>query len=135
MSQRMHGPEPLDDLDRLFARLQPLDPPRDLVARAMAEAKAREARRRLWLTIPGYVALLLAILAISYAFGRALATTGAGDLVSLAVLDPETFASAPGDFVLALVDSISWGLVAALFVVFVALGWCARSVAAAGAAR
>jgi len=133
MSQGAHGPEPLDDLDRLFARLQPLNPPRDLVARAMAEAKARDARRRLWITIPGYLVLLAAILAISYAFGRALATTGAGDLVSLAMLDPDTFASAPADFALALIDTISWGLVAALLVVFVALGWCARSVA--GVAR
>src|SRR5690242_2065337 len=113
MSQGTCGPEPVDDLDRLFARMHPVNPPRDLVARAMAEAKAREARRRLWITIPGYLALLVAVLAISYAFGRALATTGAGDLVSLAVLDPGTFASAPADYALALVDTISWGLVAA----------------------
>lgn len=131
MSQGWGSPEPLDDLDRLFARLQAVNPPPDLVARAMAEATVREARRRLWITIPGYVLLLVAVLAISYAFGRALATTGAGDLVSLAVLDPGAFASAPADYALALADTISWGLVAALLVVFVALGWCARSVASA----
>ncbi len=123
-----------DDIDRLFARLQPLTPPSNMVETALKEAQERQVRRRLWLVLPGYIGLLLAVVALSFALGRTLATTGAGDLVSLAMTDPTTFASAPIDFVLAIAESVSWGLMAALLLVIVALGWCTRSVAAAGGA-
>ena len=124
--------DPQDDVDRLFARMRPLTPPPNIIGTAIAEAEARHALRVLRLAIPGYAVVLIAIGVISFAFGRALAASGVGDVVALALLDPTTITDAPLDFTLAVAENVSWGLLTALAVACVVLGWCSRFVSAAG---
>jgi hypothetical protein len=123
----------LDDVDRLFARLEPIAPPDALVARAIAESEARQARRRLWLAIPCYCGALLVIAVVSFLLGRALVFAGAGDLLSMAVEDPATVTDAPLDYAQALAEAFSWGHLAVLVLACGALAWFARLVAGARA--
>jgi hypothetical protein len=122
-----------DDVDRLFAQLEPVTPPDALVARAIAEMEARKARRALVFAVPFYCGVLLVIAVVSFMFGRALVFAGTGDLLSMALQDPATVTDAPVDYVEAVAEALSWGHLIVLTLACGTLAWCARLVAGASA--
>lgn len=118
-----------DDVDRFFAALESLPAPANLLERALTEAAAREERRRLRIlcfAIPGYAAILLALMLLSFALGRTIASYGAGAILALVVADPRAVLIAPDDLVLAVVENLPFGLVAALAVTTIVLAWCVQ---------
>ena len=119
-----------DDVDRLFARLTAPAAPACIIEQAMAQAAAREVHRRIAIAVSGYAALLAAITALAFAFGRDLTTGGAGRIVTLALLEPAAVIGAPKDFFWAILERLPWPWLAALLVAFAILAWSVRSVAA-----
>jgi uncharacterized membrane protein YphA (DoxX/SURF4 family) len=68
--------EPMDDLDLLYARLEPVAVPPDFVARVMARVRQREARAMRWRRVAWLTADLVAALVLTWAgfsVGRVLA--------------------------------------------------------------
>lgn len=147
---------PPDDVDRLFARLQPTAAPADLVPRILARtvgtASAAAARERvriaLWVL---YGATLSLVLLGAVLFGQALHATGTLDYLTFAIQDSDLARQSPGLFWGAFTEHMPWlhlalllGALAAWLVTTVALlrrrgtphppaGYRPR--AAAGAAR
>ena len=110
-----HRPEELDDVDRLFARLERAAVPDDLTARVLASTVARTGATRAALAWPWIVAGLaaLAMLTIAgYQLGASLAASDGLDLVAAVFEDISLLATAPGDVLAALGEVIPWGLVA-----------------------
>src|SRR5436190_18281081 len=108
--------EPLDDVERLLARLEPIGPPPDRAARVLART-SRRARIR-WgvsvvlATLAGVGAAALAAVS-GYLTGQELVQSGAYALVQLALEDWEFVTSAPQDYFLALAEAVPWlGLLA-----------------------
>ncbi len=110
------GREPEDDLDRLFGRLEPVEPPPDLVARVLAGTTARAPGRRelVWGLLD--LAALLALAVLSVSLGTALAESGGIELARAGLANFELLADAPGDFLLALAETLPWLQVAAVAV-------------------
>jgi hypothetical protein len=103
-------PSDVDDVDRLFARLQPAAPPADLHHRVLAGAQTR-ARRRHFL---GYFLLTVSVLlaaSISFSIGHELQASGALALVDvfadLGLLDDE-----PVDLLFVALEVTPWPLAA-----------------------
>src|SRR5581483_4149730 len=118
------GAEPLDDIERLLARLEPVAPPPDLAARVLART-SRRARLRwgVWVTLAALAGLGAGILAAvcGYLTGQELVQSGAYPLIQLALEDRELVAAAPQDYLLALAETVPWlGLVATLACVLAA---------------
>ncbi|GEM_PF-5578109 len=116
-----------DAIDRLFALLDPIPLPSDLLDRALAEAVARQARRRrriVAFAVPGYAAIVLALAILSFALGRAIAGYGAGAILAVVTADPRAVVAAPADVLLAVTENLPWGLVAAVLVTSVVLARC-----------
>jgi hypothetical protein len=101
-----------DDVDRLFARLESPAPPPDLALRILART-SRRARVRwgLWVGLAVSVGLVAAVLAAvsGYLTGQELVRSGALDLLRLALEDGELVSTAPGDYLLVLVETLPWG--------------------------
>ena len=115
-----------DDIDRLFACLQSVAPPADLLARALAEASDRQERRRrrvLACAVPCFAGALLTLIVVSFALGRAAADHGTGAILALVVADPRAVLVAPDDLLLAVVENLPLALVAALASLVTALAW------------
>lgn len=117
MTERDEWPNgPPDDVDRLFARLEPVAPPSEAVLRVLARTSHRErARWGLWVALSVGVGLLVALLAAvsGYLTGQELVRSGAYDLLQIAVENGEFVAAAPGDYLLALAEAVPWsGLLA-----------------------
>jgi len=110
--------EPPDDVDRLFARLEPIAPPTDLAPRILARTSGH-ARMRWWLWVTlavgaGLIAALLAAVS-GYLTGQEFVQSGAYELLRLGLEDGELVTTAPGDYLLAVGEAIPWGgLVATL---------------------
>src|SRR3954470_24462544 len=86
-----HG-EPVDDVERLLARLEPLPPPPDLAARVLARTSRRaQVRWSLWVMLAALAGLAAAALAAvsGYLTGQELVQSGAYALVQLALEDWE----------------------------------------------
>jgi hypothetical protein len=116
MRDPRHPPDAvdLDDVDRLFARLDRAPAPDDLTARVLASTVARgEAARAVlawpWL-LAGVVALGLLTLT-GYQLGASLAMSDGLELVAALIDDFGLLTSAPGDVVAALGEAIPWSLV------------------------
>jgi hypothetical protein len=112
-------PEGVDDVDILFARLEPVAVPVDLRARVLAGAQARSNRRHLI----GYVLLTVSIAVaafLSFSIGQQLRVSGALALVDF-LTDVELLSAAPVEVLLALTELVPWHL-AALVAAALAMG-------------
>ena len=108
-------PEELDDVDRMFARLDRAPVPEGLTARVLASTVARSNATRTVLAWPWMVAVLAALGLLSlagYQLGASLAASDGLELVVALFDDLGLFATAPGDVVAALGEVIPWSLVA-----------------------
>lgn len=121
---RHHGDEPLDEIDRLYARLPSVEPPPDFVAAVMARvgdpaaaatpapipAAARVAwspsATVAWLALQLLGALLVGLAA--YWLGHAFWTTGAYDLLALLREDADLFGEARDTYLTALLETLPW---------------------------
>ena len=108
--------EKLDDVDRLFARLERAPVPDDLTARVLASTVDRSASARAVLAWPWLLAGLtaLGVLAIAgYQLGVSLAVSDGLELVSAIFGDVSLVETAPGDVLAALNEVVPWTMVAA----------------------
>jgi hypothetical protein len=104
----------LDDVDRLFARLDREPAPDDLTARVLASTVARTNATREVLAWPWMVAGLaaLGVLTVAgYQLGANLAATDGLDLIAAIFGDMGLLTTAPGDVFAALSEVIPWTLV------------------------
>jgi len=109
----------LDDVDRLFARLDRAQVPETLTARVLASTVARSNATRTVLAWPWMVAVVaaLGLLCLAgYQLGVSLATNDGLELVGALFDDLGLFTTAPGDVAAALSEVIPWSLVAVAFV-------------------
>jgi hypothetical protein len=107
--------EELDDVDRVFARLDRAAVPEELTARVLASTVARADATRAVFAWPWMVAGLAALgllLLAGYQLGVSLATSDGLELVSGLVDDLGLVTTAPGDVMAALGEVIPWSLVA-----------------------
>lgn len=105
----------LDDVDRLFARLDRAAVPEDLTARVLASTVARTDASRAVFAWPWLVAGLAALALLSvagYQLGVNLAASDGLELVSALLDDLGLVTTAPGDVLAALGEVIPWSLVA-----------------------
>jgi hypothetical protein len=118
----------VDDVDRLFARLEPIEPPADLLGRVAAATRALEpasapaGRRGLWLALDAAAIGLLAL--VSLWLGMELQETGALDLIGLLLVDTGAMGEGLGLLLEALLQALPWpqlALLGANLVVIVAL--------------
>jgi len=132
MSRRAQDDEPIDDVDRLFLRIEPLVPPDDFAARVAARTYAAPvvARGRRWVWWAFDAVALLALLALSVSFGMALHESGSVDILAV-MLE----VGAIGDAVDALLESLPWLQLAALALDAVAVVVLSRVALDASAAR
>ena len=104
----------LDDVDRLFARLERAPVPDDLTARVLANTVAKTNAARMVLAWPWMLAGLaaLGVLTIAgYQLGVSLAASDGLELVSAIVGDLGLLETAPGDVFAALNEVVPWTLV------------------------
>ena len=106
----------LDDLDRLFARSEAPTPAVDVGGRARARLRAIRSARRLTLIALADAAALIALGALAFLLGGALAENGVLSLVQLATEDRRLALTARRELTLMLVAGVPWPyvLVAAL---------------------
>lgn len=121
-----------DDVDRLFAHLERVEPPADLVARVMERARRREAARwPLWQQLlfgAFYLAALVVLAVLAYLTGGELEHAHLRDLISLAVHDVSLVTDSPGVYLAALRDAIPWVHVLAVIADAVVLAVATRLV-------
>jgi len=123
------NPEELDDVDRLFARLDRAQVPEALTARVLASTVASAGTTRAALAWPwmGAVLAALGLLCLAgYQLGVSLASNDGLELVGALFDDLGLFTTAPGDVAAALSEVIPWSLVV------LAIGGAALLVLAAG---
>jgi hypothetical protein len=105
----------LDDVDRLFARLDRATVPEELTARVLASTVARSEATQAVFAWPWMMAGLAALGLLSiagYQLGVSLATSDGFELVSALLEDLGLLTTAPGDVLAAIGEVIPWGLVA-----------------------
>lgn len=119
-----------DDLERLLARLDAVEPPADFVAGVMARVRQGEvARWSRWqqAAFGAAYALALALLAIlAFATGAAMEHSGVRDLVQLAARDVAAVKASPSIYLSALADAMPWLHLAALAIDALVLALCTR---------
>ena len=106
--------ESVDDVDRLFARLERAPVPDDLTARVLAHTVAKTSAARTVLAWPWMLAGFGALVALSlagYQLGVSLAASDGLELVSAIFGDLGLVATAPGDVMDALNEVVPWALV------------------------
>ena len=120
MNNGMHDPlqrgalDQLDDVDRLFARLDRAQAPADLTARVLASTVQRTSATHAVLAWPWMIIGLaaLGVLTIAgYQVGASLATTDGLELLVAIFGDFGLLATAPGDVFAALGEVIPWTVV------------------------
>ncbi len=137
--------EPRDDVDRLFARLEKVDPPPDLAQRIMralpaqvpvppqvqmarrpvgAQPIARPQQRR-WQWAAAVAGVLFAVMSLW--LGNALNDSGTLSLLGDAFGDAGTFWSAPGAFFAAFFESLPWFEVIATLLLFATFWYCSAT--------
>ncbi|HTE83522.1 MAG TPA: hypothetical protein VK821_02205 [Dehalococcoidia bacterium] len=136
-------PDPqLDDIDALFARTGLVEPPEDLLARVIAQARVDGAlnepavRRSPALYAGAYVLALLSLAVLAYELGLAIAGSGTTSLVSVLASDGTLLRDAPAAYFGALLASLPWLHVAGVFIDLAILGVVTSlAVRVAGTAR
>jgi hypothetical protein len=116
-----------DDVDRLFARLEPIAPPADFarrVAQATYGAPAPERVRWRWVAFDAVALVLLALLSVN--LGISLHESGALDLVALVLLDLDSAREGMGAIAAALLETLPWLQVALLATNVLAIGLLTR---------
>lgn len=113
--RRWDDDTPPDEIDRLFTRLRPASPPRDLAARVLralpAEAPAAVAaprpavNRRVWQWVAAIAGVVLFLMSLRV--GSLLEDSGALGVLGSAIGD-SAFWSAPGDYLATLGDALPW---------------------------
>jgi len=108
----------VDDVDRLFARLEPIEPPADLLGRVAAATRALEparppsGRRGLWLALDAAAIVLLALVSLS--LGMELQETGALDMIGLLLVDTGAMGEGLAALLEALLQALPWPQLALL---------------------
>jgi hypothetical protein len=102
--------QPLDDIDRLFARLERAAVPADFTARVAARTVPPPAVVWPW-AFAGLLAVVLLGVA-GYLAGVSLASSSGLDVIELLLGDTSLLATAPGDVLAALGEVMPWQLVA-----------------------
>jgi hypothetical protein len=103
-------PDDVDDVDILFARLQPADPPENMSERVIARTQARVRRRH----AIGYALLAASVvfaIGLSFIVGQQLKISGALALVDF-IADMELLTAAPLEVALAVLELVPWHLAA-----------------------
>lgn len=111
---RRNPHESVDDVDRLFARLERAPVPDDLAAKVLARTVERTNTARAVLAWPWMVAGLAALGVLSiagYQLGVSLANSDGLELVSAIFGDFGLVQTAPGDVLAALSEVVPWTLV------------------------
>jgi len=116
--------EPMDDVDRLMARLEPIEPPADLVPRVLTQVQPQ--RRATWQWAFASLATLALLGLAAFALGQELGTSGTLDLLSTLLLDWEPAAIAPTEYALAVVESLPWFHLIGVTAMLVAVYACSR---------
>jgi len=104
--------ESRDDVDELFGRLEPVEPPPGLVEQvlrrtAQAQAPARHFSRELaWGLLDATALVALTLLSVS--LGWTLAETGGVDVLRAVLENLELLVDARGEFLLAVVEALPW---------------------------
>ena len=128
----LHYSDDLDDVDRIFARLERAPVPADLTARVLASTVARPTTRAV-LAWPWMVALLaaLAVLTLAgYQLGQSLAATDGLELLGAVLSDVSLLSTAPGDVFAALSEVLPWTMVGVAGISAALLIWAAGHVVA-----
>lgn len=120
-----------DEIDRAFARLTQLPPPRDFATSVLLAARAYRPGRRQIAWAVAEVCAILALTVLAFVAGQALVLTGTFDLASALFADAEVLRLMPGESILALVESLPWIELAALAVTLVTVVLCTRGLARA----
>ena len=128
----MNAPEPLDDVDRLFAHLERAPVPADLTARVLATTVARTPSRASlvwpWMLV-GLTSLALLVVT-GYSLGASLAASDGFEIIEAIASDSSLLASAPGDVLAALGEIVPVGLVVLAALSAALLIWAAGRIVA-----
>jgi hypothetical protein len=117
------GNEPLDDVDRLFARLAHLPPPRDFSSRVLLAVRPQRVPRTQVIWAAADLAALLALAFLAFVTGQTLVGGGLIALLAAVASDADVLQVAPADTLAVIVQAVPWlelvGLGLALLVVVV----------------
>jgi hypothetical protein len=118
-----------DDVDRVFARLTQLPPPRDFTTNVLLAVQRVQIRqlgpRQIgWAIAELAAVLMLAVLA--YTAGQALVGGGALALIAAVAADTEVLQLVPGETLLTLAESIPWLELLGVVIMGAAVAACAR---------
>src|SRR4051812_3710045 len=116
MPDPLHKFDELDDVDRLFARLDRAVVPDDLTARVLSSTVARTSATRSVLAWPWMIAMLaaLGVLTVAgYNLGVSLAASDGLELLTAILGDISLLTTAPGDVIAAVGEVVPWTLVIA----------------------
>ncbi|MCX6022147.1 MAG: hypothetical protein NTZ05_10540 [Chloroflexi bacterium] len=102
--------ESLDDLDRLFSRLEPAPLPADFTQRLLARTADMPQPKlaRMQPLVFAYVVTLLLLGGAAYEAGRGISGGGVADLLWEAFSEPDLALTAPGEFLLGLAELAPW---------------------------
>jgi hypothetical protein len=128
------SPEDADDVDRLFARLAQLPPPRDFGANVMGAVHAYCPGRLPMARATGGplrwaladLAAVIALGLLAFVVGQTLAGSGTLDLLDALASDAAVLGLLPGEALLALLDTVPWLELAGLALMLVVVRWCTR---------
>jgi hypothetical protein len=122
-----------DDVDRLYAHLGQLPPPRDFAANVLLAARQRRSNRRTVVWAVAAVAAIIGLALVAFSAGQALVGGGALALVGAAMTNADVVSLDYGDVLLALAVSIPWiellGVVVGAWIVARCAGELARTLA------
>jgi hypothetical protein len=125
---------PADDVDRVFARLTQLPPPRDFANNVLLAVQRVQVRQLGPWQIGWAIAELAAVLVLAllaYTTGQALVGGGALALIFAVAADTEVLQLVPGETLLTLAESIPWLELLGVVVMVAVVAACARRLARA----
>src|ERR671914_509462 len=96
------APDELDDIDRLFARLDRVPPPPDLAARVVARTQAQTRATVAWPWLLAGVTAMAVLGVAGYLAGQTLAATDGLDIIEALLGDYGLLVAAPDDVLAAL---------------------------------
>lgn len=130
---RLDADEPMDDVDRLFARLDRPAAPPDLTARVLARtvhaAPAPVQDTRLWPWVLAAFAAIALLAFSGYEIGVLMASSDGLDVLTAVTGDLSIWSLAPGDALAAVVEVIPWPLVGLAGACAAALVWLSGEIA------
>jgi hypothetical protein len=106
-----------DDIDEVFARAGAVNPPADLLARVMADARSSPAVHRLALLyVTTYLLALAGLALFAYELGAAAVRSGMSALIGVLLGDVTLLAEAPASYIGAILSSIPWAQAAGVLI-------------------